>query len=209
MPIKCLASSLNQHCVNVSCYDSQFKFLEIGLVFVKLQINPSSVCLHSCPKTFVHLRMTAMTVMAEHHVCWWERTGLLPMAEGNCSFNPKQILLLSASLSQCWSGWESWITLSLFIYKSIYQQNSKCPPSSDWWGNKAVDRPGHWVWNFASNCVLHAEYQIKVKKKSWENQANLPCATLSITGFSNVRPTFSGLTTEKILSEFSSLKWHV
>lgn len=128
MPIKCLASSLNQHCVNVSCYDSQFKFLEIGLVFVKLQINPSSVCLHSWPKTFGHLRMTAMTVMAEHHVCWWERTGLLPMAEGNCSFNPKQILLLSASLSQRWSGWESWITLSLFIYKSIYQQNSKCPP---------------------------------------------------------------------------------
>ena len=28
---------------------------------------------------------------------------------------------------------------------------------------------GHRVWNPASNCVLQAEYQIKVKKKSGEN----------------------------------------
>lgn len=127
MPVKCLAWSLNQHFVNECCYDSQFKFLEIGLAFMKLQISPSSVCLTSGLKAFGNVKMTAMTVMAEHHVCWRERTDPLPMAKGNRSCNHKQFLLLSASLSQNRSGWESWITLSLFLYKPVYQQNSKCP----------------------------------------------------------------------------------
>lgn len=50
MPVKCLALSLNQHFVNVSCYDSQLKFLEIGLPFMKVQIDPSSVCLYIWPR---------------------------------------------------------------------------------------------------------------------------------------------------------------
>lgn len=127
MPVKHLASSLNQHFVNVSCYDSQFKFLEIGLVLRSARSIQAQCAFTSGLKIFGNLRMTSMMVRAELHVSWRERADLLPVAEGNRSCNHKQFLLLSASLSQSWSGRESWITLSWFLYKPIYQQNSKCP----------------------------------------------------------------------------------
>lgn len=68
MPIKCLASSLNQHFVNVSCYDSQFKFLEIGLAFMKVQINPSSLCLYIWPKIIWKPQDDCHDSMVEQHV---------------------------------------------------------------------------------------------------------------------------------------------
>lgn len=119
---------------------------------------------------------------------WRERTDPLPMAEVIA-------LVITSNFCYCQHHWAN-IDLdekagSLWDCSYISQSINKIPnvPSSEWWGNKGVDRSGHQVWNPASNCVLHVEYQIKVKKKSWENWAKFPCARLNIIWFSNFRPS--------------------
>lgn len=101
-------------------------------------------------ETFGNLRMTSMTVMAEHHVSWQEWADRLPIAEGN----PLGITSNFCYCQHHWSNIDLYKTAgSLWMCSYISQSINKIPnaPSSEWLGNKEVDRPGHQAWNPASN----------------------------------------------------------
>lgn len=141
MPIKCLASSLNQHFVNVSCYDSQFKFLEIGLAFMKVQINPSSLCLYIWPKIIWKPQDDCHDSMVEQHVSWEN--------EQISSLWLKVIALaITSDFCYCqyhWANMDLYEKVgSLWVYSYISQSINKIPNilSSVWWGNKEVDMIG-------------------------------------------------------------------
>lgn len=141
MPIKHLASSLNQQSVNVSCYDSSSSILRCWTGFSWSARSIQAQCgFMSGLEMLGNPRMTSMTLTSELHVSWRESADPLPVAEGNRSCNHKQFLLLSASLSQTWSGRESWITLCWLPIQANLINKIPNAPSSEWWCNKQVDR---------------------------------------------------------------------
>lgn len=116
-------------------------------------------------KAFGNLKVTSMTVMAESTMSTDEK-------EQIHSLWLKVItLVITSNFCYCQHHWAN-IDLNkkagwLWVCSHISQSINKIPnaPSSEWWSNKGVDMPGHQAWNPESNCVLHVEYQIKVKKK--------------------------------------------
>ena len=164
MPIKCLASSLNQHFVNVSCYDFEFKFLETGLAFMKLQIDPSSAFLHLWPEN-------VWKPQDDCHDSNGTAPCQSPRMRGLAPRGPMGTALAITSNSCYCQHHRANVNLdekagSPWVRSYTSQSINKISnaPSSEWWGSKGVDRPGHWVCNPASNCILFVECQIKVKR---------------------------------------------